>query len=815
MTFSELENICAGRLISLVLDEEIQHLLLDSRKIGIVKGSLFFAIAGDRNDGHNFIKNLYQKGIRNFVVEREIEHAALLEANIVHVHSSVEALQAIAAYHRNKFTIPIIGITGSNGKTIIKEWLSSLLAKDFSIAKNPGSYNSQVGVPLSVWQLSTHHQLGIFEAGISKPSEMQNLERVIKPTLGIFSNIGSAHDEGFIDREEKIEEKIKLFKNCDLIIYCKDHIELASAIEKNFSSQRLLSWGLNAESHLKWIQKSAKHFQLEWKNNFFDLEFPFIDGASQENAGHCIAAMLALNCSTEIIQERIAQLKSVPMRLELKQAINGCQVIDDSYNNDLGGLQIGLNFLSSFQSPRKRVILSDILQSGLNAESLIDVVISLLKGAEIKTLIAIGPVLISHKRTIEKHILRCDFYNSTEEFLVDGKWNEFRDEIILVKGARAFQFEKIVQRLQKKIHGTVLEIDLGALVHNLNFFKSRLKPSVKLMVMVKAFAYGTGSEQIASLLQYHKIDYLGVAYADEGIELRKAGIQLPIMVMNPSADSFDSILTHNLEPEIYSFSILHSLLDFLQVREIKIHLKLDTGMHRLGFVEEDMEGLISLLKQNINVSVASIFSHLAGSDEANHDEFTQLQATRFIQLTDRLKNELSINPTLHILNSSGILRFPNLQFDMVRLGIGLYGVNPTQHEFDELQPVTTLKTIISQIKNVKAGETIGYGRWGKAEKDMRIATIAIGYADGYSRAFGKGVGSVSINGLLAAVIGNVCMDMTMVDITGLTANEGDEVIIFGKENPIYNVAKSINTIQYEILTNTSERVKRVFYAESI
>jgi alanine racemase len=815
MTFSELEHICKGRLISLASDKEIQYLLLDSRKIGIVKGSLFFAIAGDRNDGHGFIENLYQKGIRNFVVEIEIQNAELPEANIIQVHSSIKALQDIAAHHRNKFAIPIIGITGSNGKTIIKEWLSSLLAKDFSVAKNPGSYNSQVGVPLSVWQLSTHHQLGIFEAGISKPNEMHNLERIIKPTIGIFSNIGSAHDEGFVNRGQKIEEKLNLFKDCELIIYCKDHVDLAKTIESNFSSKRLLSWGLNEESHLKWIQKSAKHFQLEWKRKLFDLEFPFTDGASQENAEHCVAAMLALNYSVETIQERIAQLKSVPMRLELKQAINNCQVIDDSYNNDLGGLQIGLNFLSSFQQNKRSVIVSDILQSGLDEVNLIDAMASLLVGSEITTVVGIGPVLVKHKNQLEKRISNCYLYNSTDEFLADGKWNEFRDEIILVKGARVFQFEKIVQRLQKKIHGTVLEIDLDALVHNLNFFKSRLKPSVKLMVMVKAFAYGSGSEQIASLLQYHKIDYLGVAYADEGIELRKSGIRLPIMVMNPLADSFDSISIYNLEPEIYSFAILYSLLDFIKGSAIKIHLKLDTGMHRLGFVEDEMGELISILQENKNVSIASIFSHLAGADENQHDEFTQLQATHFIQMTNRLKSELNIQPILHILNSSGILRFPAIQFDMVRLGIGLYGVNPTRLQFDELQPVATLKTIISQIKNVKAGETIGYGRWGKAEKDTIIATIAIGYADGYSRAFSKGVGFVSINGSIAPVIGNVCMDMTMVDITAIVAKEGDEVIIFGKENPIYNVAKSINTIPYEILTNTSERVKRVFYAESI
>ncbi len=813
--FSKLKNICEGKILLLCEDVEVKSLLIDSRKMGLSLGAVFFAIDGERNDGHNYIEKLYVAGVKNFIVEKIIETKMFPLANILLVKSSVDALQKVASYNRSLFHFPVIGITGSNGKTIIKEWLSNLLAPDFSIVKNPGSYNSQVGVPLSIWQLAQHHELGIFEAGISKVGEMQLLEKVMQPTIGIISNIGSAHDEGFENQGQKIAEKLMLFRNSNYLIYCKDHYALALAVEKAFGDEKLISWGKINGSKILWLQNSETEIQITWQDLVFTIQFPFSDKASQENAGHCIAAMLLMKCDPATIQKRISQIKSVPMRLELKQAINNCQLIDDSYNNDLGGLQIGLNFLSGFHNKKKIIVLSDILQSGLDEEALVDTISSLIVSTEVDSFIGIGNVLKKYSQKIKARIPQAEFYLTTHNYLESKSWNNFRDAIIFLKGARNFQFEKIAHQLQRKIHGTVLEIDLSAMVHNLNFFKAKLKPSVKLMVMVKAFAYGSGSEQVASLLQYHKIDYLGVAYADEGVELRKSGIQLPIMVMNPSNESFDTLLHNKLEPEMYSFKILTSLINFLNGRECKIHLKIDTGMHRLGFIEQEIDELISQLSSNKNLQIASVFTHFASADEKMHDEFTTHQAESFKKITKQLKQELAIDPILHILNSSGILRFKDYQLDMVRLGIGLYGINPTQDKVDQLIPVTTLKTIISQIKRVSAGETIGYGRWGKPEKEMTIATIAIGYADGFSRAFSKGVGSVLINGCLAPVVGNVCMDMTMVDISNIKAKEGDEVIVFGKEYPIHFLSKAINTIPYEILTSTSERVKRLFYTESI
>lgn len=811
--FSELSSICEGRLIQLANDRAITDIIIDSRQSNGSVGSVFFAIDGERHDGHQFIATLYAKGIRNFVVEKEIDTHEFSEGNFLLVRSSIYSLQKFAAYHRKKYTLPIIGITGSNGKTIIKEWLYQLLSRDYNIVKNPGSYNSQLGVALSVWQIQEQHQLGLFEAGISKPGEMSHLREIVNPTIGIFTNIGTAHDEGFDNAEQKIKEKAKLFEQADMTIFCHDHVEILKVLQKEIPTQKLFSWGFTQNATVKLKRVDEHEVAIKWGKKSFTLHFPFSDFASQENALHCVATMLYLDIAPAIIQERIAQLKGVPMRLELKQGINGCQIIDDTYNNDLGGLQICLNFLNGLQKKKKVVILSDIHQSGLEEQVLVERMAEMIDRANIHSFIGIGPILNKHQSLFTRATSHT-FYKTTEAFL-NEETDQFQNEVILVKGARVFQFEKIVQRLQRKIHGTVMEIDLGAMVHNLNFFKSRLKSKVRLMVMVKAFAYGSGSEEVAGLLQYHKVDYLGVAYTDEGVELRKNHILLPIMVMNPAEESFHQLLKYDLEPEVYSISLLKSLLQFLDGKPCKVHLKMDTGMHRLGFEEQHLAELIQLLKSNTNISVAAIFSHLAGADAGMHDNFSRDQASRFVQMTTRLKSELQINPVLHLLNSPGILRFPDLQFDMVRLGIGLYGVDPTDEKFDQLRPVATLKTVISQIKMIRPGETIGYGRKGKAEELTSIATIAIGYADGYSRSFSNGAGKVLINGKLAPVIGNVCMDMTMIDVTGINAKEGDEVIIFGKELPIQKVAASISTIPYEILTNTSERVKRVFYAESI
>ncbi len=809
ITFQQLHLITQGKVIQFAHDRPINQLVIDSRKAIATEDALFFAIKGDRHDGHLFIASLYTMGVRQFIIEKEFDVQPFPEGNFLKADSTIDALQKISTFHRSQFHIPVIGITGSNGKTIIKEWLYQLLSKDYKVVKNPGSYNSQIGVPLSVWQMQPHHQLGIFEAGISQPGEMEKLRQVIQPTLGVFTNIGTAHDEGFETQLQKIEEKAKLFIHSKVVIVCSDSRQVVTALRKN--NNQLLLWGHTGDIHVTY---SASTVSIKWpeKNLAISLHLPFEDAASRENVVHCVVMLLYMGYDVSKLQERIDQLKSVPMRLQLKQGINNCQLIDDTYNNDIGGLQISLDFLTGQHRKRKTLILSDILQSGLNEKELVQKINDMAVKNGVTYFFGVGPVLMKHKRQIK---IPASFYSSTEELLSSVNWENLQNEVVLVKGARVFQFEKIVKHLQRKIHGTVMEIDLDAMVHNLNYVKSRLASGTKLMVMVKAFAYGSGSIEVANLLQYHKADYLGVAYADEGVDLRKNQINLPIMVMNPSEDSFEALLEYDLQPDIYNLKILQSLIIFLQSRHCKIHLKLDTGMHRLGFEEAELQTVIGILKANPNLEVVSIFSHLAGADEAEHDDFSHEQANAFLTMAKLIKNELGIKPLLHLLNSPGILRLKEFQLDMVRLGIGLYGVNPTAIPDSNLKPVATLKTIISQIKKVKAGSTIGYGRKGKAQQDIVVATIAIGYADGFSRAFSRGKGMVLINGKKAPVLGNVCMDMTMIDISGIDAKEGDEVIIFGKGLPIQEIAKQINTIPYEILTSTSERVKRVFFAESI
>jgi alanine racemase len=812
INFSQLESIAHGKLLRLAKDLPITNLLTDSRKALVDAGSVFFAIKGVRHDGHRFLKDVYESGVRQFVVEQQLEILeSFHDANILLVSSSLDALQALATHQRNFFIKPVIGITGSNGKTIVKEWLYQLLSPDFNITKNPGSYNSQLGVPLSVWQLDKHHDIGIFEAGISKPGEMKKLASIIQPTIGIFTNLGHAHDEGFSSIEEKLREKLQLFNSASLVIASEENLH----VKKTFDHLKIktLTWSFGNTSAIQILKLSERNYNISFKGSQFNLELPFADPASVENCFHCVALLLHMKYSLAKIQERILALRAVPMRLELKEGINQSQIIDDTYNNDLSGLKISLEFLSNQQQKqKKRVILSDILESGVPEAELMKQIATLVSKFHITSFIGIGEGLLRHKSEFPSN---AEFFTSTDSFLNNFELDSIAHEAVLVKGARTFKFERIIEKLQKKVHGTVMEIDLGGVVKNLNFFRSRLLPRTKIMVMVKAFAYGSGSNEIANLLQYHRVDYLGVAYADEGVDLRKNNISLPIMVMNPSDETFDSLLSYNLEPEIYNFRILNSLIRFLSGRQLNIHVKIDTGMHRLGFDSSDVGDLLTILKQNQNLKVASIFSHLAGADEAQHDEFSAQQAAAFLENASIISDALGYKPLFHILNSPGILRLPQFQFDMVRLGIGLYGVNPTSDPIEGLQPVATLKTIISQVKKVSAGETIGYGRRGKAEKDISIATIAIGYADGFSRAFSRGIGHVLINGQLVPVIGNVCMDMTMVDITGLDAKEGDQVIIFGKDLPIQTLASSISTIPYEILTSMSERVKRLFVAESM
>lgn len=808
MQFSELAGFLQATVLQQTQDRPVETLITDSRHAVVGEGSLFFAMKGERHDGHAFLNELYQSGIRQFVVENEVDVHEFPEANLLRVDSSLTALQLVARHHREKFSIPVVGITGSNGKTIVKEWLYQALASDFQIVRNPGSYNSQIGVPLSVWMMQPFHQLAIFEAGISRPGEMARLQTIVQPTFGIFTNLGSAHDEGFKDRRQKCEEKALLFKGATKVIYCKDHNLIDEVVyAKGIPS---ISWGKHTGSDIL-IEETREAVNITYSGKTFQLNLSLLDEASKENIFHVMAFLLLLGYPPAVIKERVAGLQPVPMRLELKQGINRCLLINDSYNNDLAGLQISLNFLRTQRKSKRTLILSDILQSGMSDSALADRIGELITAAGIQRIIAIGPGLAANQAKFPDG----KFFRSAESFLAELPTLNFADEAILVKGARPFRFERIVERLQRKVHRTRMEVDLTAMVNNLNLFRSKLKPGVKVMAMVKAFAYGSGSEEVASLLQYHRVDYLGVAYADEGMDLRKNNITTPIMVMNPSEEGYQALLDFHLEPEIFSPAMLKSLVDFLDGRKCSVHLKLDTGMHRLGFDEAELPKILELLRAHTNLKVVSAFSHLAGADTREHDAFSREQASRFSRMASLIEKAMGYKPLLHLLNSPGILRFPDYQYDMVRLGIGLYGIDPTVEGTQKLMPVATLKTIISQIKKIPTGDSIGYGRRGRAERDMTLATIAIGYADGYSRSFSRGKGKVLVGGKLAPVIGNVCMDMTMIDISGIPAKEGDEVIIFGPQLPIEQVASWIDTIPYELLASTSERVKRVFHTESV
>jgi alanine racemase len=818
-TFKQAAGCIKGTILQQHSPYSIQYLLTDSRKLITPAVSLFFAIRGGRHNGHRFIAELYERGVRQFVIENNQipDVGKLPEANLIAVENSIQALQQIAACHRSGFLLPVVAITGSNGKTIVKEWLATLLAKQFNVVKSPKSYNSQIGVPLSVWQMNELHTLGIFEAGISMPGEMASLEKVIQPSIGIFTNIGTAHDENFENQPQKIREKLLLFLHCPVLIYCQDHQAIHQEIQRFLQpEQQTFTWSRTssqANVYLKQCSRTEANSQLfiKCKESDFQFTIPFADEASIENIMHCITLMLYLEMETAEIQNRLNLLHPVSMRLELKQGLNGCYLIDDTYNNDLAGLTIALDFLNlQKQRPIKTLILSDLLETGMPEANLYQHIAQLLEDKDINRLIGIGEVISRNKRYFH---LPAQFYPSTESFAQESLYRKFSNELILLKGARTFHFENLVHKLQQKTHGTVLEINLDALAHNLNEYRRRLNSQTKIMVMVKAFAYGSGSAEVANFLQFQRIDYLAVAYADEGVVLRENGIHLPIMVMNPSPETFDLLLNYRLEPELYSLTILKEFVHFLNAtnQSSGVHLKFDTGMHRLGFELNDLPALIQLLKQTDKIKVSTVLSHLSAADEARFDNFTRQQIQSFEMMTKEITTVLGYRPVRHILNSAGISRFTEQQLDMVRLGIGLYGVAASASDSLVLQTVGTLKTTISQLKQVKAGETVGYSRRGIIEKDSTIATIAIGYADGFDRRLGNGVGKVWIHGKPAPVVGSVCMDMTMVNVTGIEATEGDEVIIFDQHHSITDIAASIGTIPYELLTGIGERVKRIFF----
>jgi alanine racemase len=813
-TISLISEIIGGEFFQKTpQDNEIKHLLIDSRKLTSPDNSLFFAIKGTRNDGHQFLSDLYQKGIRNFVVSDLPEALEnYKDCSILKAANTLHALQKLASYHRNQFSIPVVGITGSNGKTIVKEWLYQLMREDKNIVRSPKSYNSQVGVPLSVWEMKIENELALFEAGISEPNEMQYLEAIIKPTIGILTNIGQAHSENFKNQNQKVEEKLILFKNSEWLIYCKDYKDIKDCIANNNSlaSTKLFSWSKTSKADLQVgrIEKTGSESKIQgiYKNDFLSITIPFVDDAYIENAILCWAYMLLAGYENKLIESRMLLLSPVAMRLELKEGNGNCSIINDSYNSDLGSLAIALDFLNQQKQHSKRtIILSDILQSGKDEAQLYKEVSELLLKKKVDRLIGIGE---SISRQSNQFKLDKTFYTSTSDFLNRYNNSFFKDETILLKGARAFGFERISKLLQQKAHQTVLEI-------NLNYYRSIIDKKTKLMAMVKAFSYGSGSFEIANILQFQGIDYLAVAYADEGIELRKAGITTPILVMNPEEQSFDSMLLYNLEPEIYSFKILGSFNEVVKrwQKPVSMHVKLDTGMHRLGFEEKDIPELIVRIKNNKFLVIKSVFSHLAASDEKEHDAFTKSQIGSFISMSEEFQKHFDYPILRHILNSSGIARFGYAQFEMVRLGIGMYGISANDYEQMNLQNVSTLKTIVSQIKLVSPPDTIGYNRKGVITKPTRVATVPIGYADGYNRKLGNGIGKMLINGQPAQTIGSICMDMSMLDVTNLDVNEGDEVVVFGENYSISQMAKNMGTIPYEVLTNVSRRVKRVYYQE--
>ncbi|OSZ79669.1 bifunctional UDP-N-acetylmuramoyl-tripeptide:D-alanyl-D-alanine ligase/alanine racemase [Chitinophagaceae bacterium IBVUCB1] len=829
----QLKKWCNGTMLLHENDIAIEELVIDTRKVAEPENALFIALQTSRRDGHSFIPQAYEKGIRNFLVSQDVDVQPYQGACFIKVNDTLAALQQIAAGYRKQFDIPVIGITGSNGKTVVKEWLYQLLEETYNTVRSPKSYNSQIGVPLSVWLLQPQQQLAIFEAGISQPDEMQRLEKIIQPTIGVFTNIGEAHSEGFLNMRQKINEKLGLFRHVQQMVYCIDYPELNEVIVhyksnvRNHDGEqplRLFTWSQkNVEADL-YVENTSSAAGKTTINAIYEqqplsITIPFNDAASIENAIHCWAVMLLLALPQETIAERMQRLQPVSMRLELRHGINDCTIINDTYNSDMTSLLIALDYLEQQKQHQQRtVILSDLLQIARPDAELYEEVAELLGRMNIQRFIGIGPALYKHKALFRQHKkLRSIFFKSTDDFLKKFHLISFDNEAILLKGARVFTFEKIDMLLEQQVHQTVLSINLSSLTHNLNVFRSKLKPRVKVMAMVKAFSYGSGSYEIAHLLQYSGVDYLSVAYTDEGITLRRAGITMPIMVMSPDATSFDRMIAWKLEPEIYnvrSLELFTSIAQTLQVKNYPIHIKLDTGMHRLGFMPHELEALMEHCDNNPHIQIASVFSHLAASEDPALDHFTAHQKEQFEQMSHALLTRLPNKPLRHLCNSAAIARHPDMHYDMVRLGLGLYGIDGSKILQKELRQISTLKTTIAQIKEIPAGETVGYGRKGFVDKDTRIATISIGYADGYPRALGNGKAHVLVQGKPAKLVGVVCMDMCMIDVTDIPeAKEGDEVTIFGPQLPLTKLSEWADTIPYEMMTGISQRVKRVYENE--
>ena len=800
------------------VDYNIDWLLTDSRSLGFPEETLFFALKTKRNDGHKYIDDLYKRGVRNFVVSTVPDHVEE-DANYLLVKQPLRALQKLAAVHRQQFKVPVIGITGSNGKTIVKEWAYQLISPDKIVTRSPRSYNSQIGVPLSVWLMNDHTEVGIFEAGISEMGEMEALQSIIRPNIGVLTNIGGAHQENFLSIEDKCMEKLTLFKDCDVIIYDADNELISSCIQKSLLPAREIAWSRKDNEralYIASIQKGENSTTIQYRylNMPNSFTIPFIDDASIENSLHSLAIALYLMIPPEKIAERMAHLEPIAMRLEVKEGKNNCVLINDSYNSDLASLDIALDFMQrrSEEAGRKRtLILSDLLETGSSNKLLYRQIAELAVSRGVHKIIGIGKEISAAASlfNIEKY-----FFHTTDDFLASELLPDFHNEVILIKGARQFHFEDISDRLELKVHETILEVNLNALVNNLNYYRSKIKPETKMVCMVKASAYGAGSYEVAKTLQDHRVDYLAVAVADEGSSLRKAGITSSIMIMNPELSAFKTMFDYKLEPEVYSFYLLEKLIKAAEkesVTNFPIHIKINTGMNRLGFEPEDIPQLIKRLKQQSAVIPRSVFSHLVGSDSTQFDEFTMQQISLFKEVSDQIQAEFTHKIIRHILNTAGIERYADYQFDMVRLGLGLYGVDPFTNHI--LNNVSTLKTTILQIHNVKKGDSVGYSRKERLERDSRIAAIPIGYADGLDRHLGNRNAYCLVNGRKAYYVGNICMDVAMIDVTDIDCKEGDRVIIFGDELPVTTLSTILGTIPYEILTSISDRVKRIYYQD--
>jgi len=811
VTIETIAAYCEAEAQIGIPGSEVRRIIIDHRDQE-KHDALFVAFKGRRFDGHQFIPELISAGVHHFIVtDAKWAEEYRGQANFIVVPDARKALQLIAERHRKLFSLPVVAISGSNGKTIVKEWLSTLLEDRYDICRSPKSYNSQIGVPLSVLKLNQNHSLGIFEVGISQPGEMDALREIVQPTIGLFTNLGDAHEMNFESPHQKFDEKWKLFDHCDVVIGCADHSWTRFMSEAQ--RKKTLLWSLEgngADIQMKLSHDNGSVLSLE----NVEVKLPFRDKASIENAAHCLALMHHLNVMEPSDLQRLSSLRPVAMRMELKEGVYGAQIIDDSYNSDLGSLKASLDYLSGQNETERWIILSDLSENKADRE-LYEEIGKMLRHSNVTKVIGIGAQIECFKEEFAP--IEVDTFADTNAF-----WNSFdvksvAGKTILVKGSRKFKLENLVKRLQARQHETVLEIDLHKMGQNLSYYKQRLSPKTKLMVMVKAFAYGSGSYEVAQFLQTQKVDYLTVAYADEGMHLRQKGISLPIMVMSPSKVAYETMLQNRLEPEIFSLAGLQSFLEVARSfslfdQQFPIHLKVDTGMHRLGFGLEDFEEALQLIIANNTVAVASIFSHLSASDVAIQDGFTQQQVSVFQTFYERAVKVLGYAPDRHILNSTGALRFPEYEFEMVRIGIGLYGFSGSEHT-RYLHALGTLKSYIVQIRNVPAGESVGYNREGVSESDRTIATVAIGYADGLDRRLSHGKWSFKWQGIDCPVVGSICMDMTMIDVSNTGASEGDEVIVFQSAEDVLNMSKELGTIPYEILTKIPERVRRVYLQE--